>query len=230
MWDVMRVKSPLVALVLVAFGLPVLAASGSQAYRAMGIEVGEVLAGTVLSAKVVPGREKQVACVVTYFTGERDKADAVNVRLALFERRGDDELELLYGRDFGEEQGGYVARGNLELLDLDRDGVSEVIVCYDSYREPLIEQRLCEVILQEDGAFRTAWAGPVSYDATKAVRDVPEERRDRYQREFDWAGTIRTRGLTLFVTKKVIAVAGQRLDEPKLVRETFPLREPPEYR
>lgn len=229
MWDVMRTRIPMVALILLFLGLPALSASGSQAYQAMGIDVGDVLTGTVVPAKVVPGGQKQVACVVTYFTGAKGKADAVNVRLALFQRRGA-ELDLLYGKDIGEEQGGYVARGNLELLDLDRDGVSEVIVCYDSFKEPLIEQRACEVILQEDGKFRTAWAGPVSYDATKAVRDVPKERRDSFEREFDWASTIRTRGLTLFVNKKMIAVAGQRLDEPKLVQESFPLREKPDYR
>jgi len=166
---------------------------------------------------------------VTYLTGAKSKADAVNVRLGLFTRRGDD-LNLFHTRDLGEENGGYVAGGDLQLLDLDRDGVSEIVVCYDSYKEPLIEQRICEVILQEDGQFRTAWVGPVDYDATKAVRDVPKERRDRFTREFDWGGTIRTRGLTLFMSKKVIAVAGQRLDEPKLVQETFPLRETPNYR
>ena len=66
--------------------------------------------------------------------------------------------------------------------------------------------------------------------AVGVARDVPKERRDRFTREFDWGGTIRTRGLTLFMSKKVIAVAGQRLDEPKLVQETFPLREAPSYR
>lgn len=229
MWDVTRTRIPILALLLLFLALPVRASSGSQAYEALGIDVGDVLAGTVLASKVVPGRDKQVACVVTYMTGKRDKADAVNVRLGLFTRQGD-KLDLFYSRDFGDERGGYVAGGDLQLLDLDRDGVSEIIACYDSFKEPLIEQRFCEVILQEDGKFRTAWAGPVVYDATKAVRDVPQERRDRFQREFDWGGTMRTRGLTLFMTKKVIAVAGQRLDEPKLVQETFPLRETPDFR
>jgi hypothetical protein len=229
MWNVTRTGIAILALLLLFLALPARAASGSQAYEALGIEVGDVLSGTVLTAKVVPGSEKHVACVVTYLTGKRDKADAVNVRLGLFTRLGD-ELDLFYTRDFGAEQGGYVARGDLQLLDLDRDGVSEIVACYDSFKEPLIEQRICEVILQEDGKFRTAWVGPVVYDATKAVRDVPRERRDRFQREFDWGGTIRTRGLTLYMTKKVIAVAGQRLDAPKLVQETFPLRETPDFR
>jgi hypothetical protein len=229
MWKPIKTRNLIVAPLLLVLASPFLGGSGSQAYKALDIDVGDVLAGTVLSARVIPGAQKQVACVVTYFTKQGNKTDAVNVRLGLFERRGE-ELSLLYARDFGEEQGALVAGGDLQLLDLDRDGVSEVIVCYDSFEDPLIEQRICEVILQEDAEFRTAWAGPVSYDATKAVRDVPKERRDRFTREFDWAGTIRTRGLTLFMTKKVVTVAGQRLAEPKLVQETFPLRTKPDFR
>lgn len=225
----MKAGIGLVTTLLLLLAAPGLAASGAQAYRALDVDVTDVLTGTVLSAKVVPGGQKQVACVVTYLTGKREKADAVNVRLGLFERAGE-ELVPLYTRDFGAEQGGFVAQGDLQLLDLDRDGVSEVIACYDSFKEPLIEQRVCEVILHENGKFRTAWEGPVDYDATKAVRDVPAERRDRFRREFDWASTIRTRGLTLYVSKEMIAVAGQRLENPKIVQETFPLRRAPDSR
>jgi hypothetical protein len=203
--------------------LPVLATSGKQVYEALGIEVGDVLSGTVLNAKVLPGERKQVVTVVTYFTGKRDKSDAVNVRMALFDT-ADDGLVSIYTRDFGAEQGGYVANGDLLLLDLDRDNISEIVVCYDSYKQPLIDQRICEVILRTEGAFVTAWTGPVKYDATKAARDVPEERRDRFSREFDWPNTMRTRGETLYVNKTMIAVAGERLPESRTVEETFPLR------
>jgi hypothetical protein len=217
-----------IGLILLLAGEPAaLASSGTQVYQAMDIEVKDVLAGTVLNARVLPGDEKQVACIVTYFTGKRDKSDAVNVRLALFGRSGD-SLVPRYSRDFGAEQGGYVANGDLQLLDLNRDGTSEIVVCYDSFKDPLIDQRVCEVIVHEDSTFRTAWTGPVEYDATRAAREVPRERRDRFVREFDWPNTLRTKGVTLFVTKKVIAVAGERLAEPKSVEETFPLRQAPQ--
>jgi hypothetical protein len=213
-------------LLLLVGSLSAMASSGTQVYEALGIKVKDVLAGTVLNARVLPGDGKQVACVVTYFTGKRDKSDAVNVRMALFDRSAE-SLVPIYQRDFGAEQGGYVANGDLQLLDLNRDGVSEIVVCYESYKEPLIDQRLCEVIVHEDSTFSTAWTGPIEYDATKAAREVPPERRDRFVREFDWPNTMRTEGVTLFVTKKVIAVAGERLPEPKTVEETFPLRRPP---
>ena len=43
-------------------------------------------------------------------------------------------------------------------------------------------------------------------------------------REFDLPNTMRTRGLTVFVDKPMIAVAGERLAEPKRVQETSALR------
>ena len=38
---------------------------------------------------------------------------------------------------------------------------------------------------------------------------------------------MRTRGATLFFKKKVIAVAGEQLPEPRVVEETFELRGEP---
>jgi hypothetical protein len=199
--------------------------TAADAYRAMGISPGEVLTGTVLTAKVLPGPDKQVVAVTTYFTGSRDKDEAVNVRLDVF-RRSDEQLTPIYGRDFGTESGGPVGEGELQLIDLDLDGINEIIATYRSFLDPLIEQRLGDVVVNEDGDFRSAWSGPLDYDATKAARNVPLERRDRFRREFDFANTMRTRGITLFINKQMIAVAGERLAEPKIVQETFPLRPP----
>ena len=135
------------------------------------------------------------------------------------------QLAPIYTRDFGAENGGFVGEGDLQLVDLDRDGVNEIVVSFATFADPLIDQRLGEVIFYEKAGFQTAWAHPVEYDATRAARNVPLERRDRYVRELDLINTMRTRGVTLFFEKKVIAVAGERLPEPKLIQETFPLRE-----
>jgi hypothetical protein len=215
----------LVAVLLV----PALArGAGVDAYRALGFEPQDVLSGTVLNSKVVPGDEKQVVCIATYFTGKKAGDEAVNVRMGVFARAGD-ELTPLYTRDFGVELSGPVGNGDLQLLDLDRDGVNEIILSLDDYGDPLVEKRVAEVILYDEQGFRTVWSGPVEYDATKAARGIPEERRDRFTREIDIANTLRTRGITLFFEKRVIAVAGERLPQPKIVRETFPLRAAQEY-
>ena len=204
--------------------IPARADTSREAYRAMGIQPADVLSGTVLSATVLPGDDtKQVVTVTTYFTGKRGNDEAVSVRLDVF-RRGANELVRVYSRDFGEENGGLVGRGELQLIDLDVDGVNEIIVSYESFVDRLIEQRVGEVIVNENGNFRTAWSGALDYDATRAAREVPRERRDRFHREFDFRNTMRTRGVTLFMNKQMIAVAGERLPQPKTVVETFPLR------
>lgn len=204
------------------------AQDGAKAYRAMGLKPQDVLTGTVLKAGVVPGAGEQVVCLVTYLTGKSDQATAVNVRLGVFEVAGD-KLAPVYTRDFGAERGGYIAGGDLIVLDVDRDGTKELIVSYDDFEQALVDQRVAEVILHDGKALTTAWSGVLEYDATKAARDVPQERRDMFVREFDWASTLKTRGATLFVRKKVLAVAGARLGEPRVIEETFPLRGAPEH-
>jgi len=204
--------------------LPAQADTAADLYRAIGIEPADVLAGTILKARVVPEGGKQIVSLTSYFTGAKEKENAVNVRLDVF-RVGGNQLASIYSRDFGAENGGFVAEGDLQLVDLDRDGVTEIVVSYSSYSDPLIDQRLGEVILHDERGFYTAWAHPMKYDATRAARSVPVERRDRFVRELDIVNTMRTRGVTLFFQKKVISVAGERLAEPKLIQETFPLRD-----
>ena len=75
-----------------------------EAYHAMGIDPGRVLSGTVMNAKVVPGSDKQVVAIVTFFTGSRDKREAVSIRFEIFQRRAD-ALVSIYSRDIGEETG-----------------------------------------------------------------------------------------------------------------------------
>jgi len=225
-----RIRIPLVTLIVLSLApIAARADTAAAAYRAMDIRPSEVLTGTLLTARVMPGPDKQVVAVTTYFTGSREKDKAVNVRLDVFRRAGD-ELTPVYSRDFGEESGGPVGEGELQLVDLDLDGINEIIASFQSFLDPLIEQRLGEVVVNQDGDFRSAWSGLLDYDATKAARSVPRERRDRFRREFDFASTMRTRGVTLFFSKRMIAVAGERLTQPKVVQETFPLRPPEQTR
>lgn len=215
------------AALLVASGTCVFADQGLAAYRAMKIKATDVLNGTVLAAQVLPGTEKQVVALVTYFTGSRGDADAVNVRLEVFLRRGE-ELESVYSRDFGKENGGFVGRGEIEIVDLDGDGVQEIIVSYDLAKDRLIDDRRAEVVTRDGAAFRMVWSGSVRYDATRAAREVPLERRDRYVREIDVPGTRRTKGVSVVFKKTTLSVAGERLPEPKTTVEAFPFRPPSE--
>ena len=217
------------ACVLFGLVLPALPASaGVEAYAAMGIDKGKVISSTQTTARVLPGDDKQLVCLVAYLSGKKERSEAVKLRLAVLEV-SDGEYTLVWEQDFSAKYGGNVGEGNLALLDLDRDRQSEIIVTFDFFSEPLIRQRLGEVIVWEEDGFKTAWSGRFEYDATKAVRDVPVERRDHFIREIDLISTLRTRGVTLFFNKTMIAVAGERLAEPKVVQETFPLRKRPNF-
>lgn len=210
-------------------GTPGLAreASAFDVYRAMGIPQKSVISASVLSAKVLPGTDEQTVAMVTYFTGKKNEAEGVNVRLEVFQ--GDAaNLESVYARNFGAESGGYVTRGEIQLFDLDRDGNQEIIPSWDDVENTLVDVRRGEVLLYEEGEFRVGWSGEMRFDATRDARTTPPERRDRFTREIDLANTLRTRGITLFFEKTVTAVAGERLEPAKVVQETFPLRQPAE--
>lgn len=211
---------------IVLFTLPV--SAGVEAYAVMGIDKGKVISATLTTARVLPGDDKQLVCLVAYLSGKKEKNAAVKLRLAVLQV-SEGSYTMVWEQDFSAKYGGSVGEGNLGLLDLDRDGQSEIIVSFDLFSNPLIRQRLGEVIVWEQDGFKTAWSGLFEYDATKAVRDVPVERRDHFIRELDLISTIRTRGVTLFFNKTMIAVAGQRLAEPKVVEETFPLRKRPNF-
>jgi hypothetical protein len=214
-------------LAVVAFlALPVSAAradTAAEVYKQIGIKAKDVMNSSVATARVLPGEAKQVVSVLTYLTGKRDEVNALGVRLDVYRTEGE-KLVPLFTRDAAKENGGYVGRGEVAILDLDGDGVNEIGLYYDNLKNELIQDRRLDIIVYDGTTFRVAWSGSVSYDATKAVREVPQERRDRYLRKLDLANTRRTKGITLFLTKTMIAVAGERLPQPKLVQETFPLK------
>jgi hypothetical protein len=218
-------RAALVVLSVVSFlsTLPAAADTAADVYAAMGIKAVNVMNSSVVESRVLPGDAKEVVAVVTFLTGKKDEAAALDVRLEIY-RRERDTLVSIFGKDVGSENGGYVGRGELSLLDLDGDGVNEIGLYYDNLKNRLVTERTLEVIVYDDSAYRVAWSGAVEYDATKAVRDVPQDRRDRYLRKLDFANTRRTKGLTLFMTKIMISVAGERLPQPRQMQETFPLR------
>ncbi len=203
---------------------PTAAHASRDVYGALGIEPSRVLRSSLLTSRVLPGEGRQVVAIVTFLTGQRDEARAVDVRFAVLQPRGE-EHAVLYQRDLGEERGGYVAQGEVALFDLDADGVNEIVLSYDDLSDPLVRQRRAEVLLYEDGrGYRSVWSGLMLYDATRAARKVPPERRDHYAREVDFEATLRTRGKTLILRKTVWAVAGERLERPEVLTESVPLR------
>jgi hypothetical protein len=197
--------------------------TAADVFQQMGIKATDVMNSSVATAKVLPGDAKQVVAVVTYLTGKKDEVNALGVKLEVYRQEGP-SLSRVYSMDASKENGGSVGRGEVAILDLDGDGISEIGFYYDNLKNSLIQERRLDVIVFDEGVFRIAWNGAVNYDATKAVREIPVERRDRYMRKLDFANTRRTKGITLFMTKTMISVAGERLAQPKEIQETFPLK------
>jgi len=219
-----RVRRAAAAIVVAASAvLAARADTTSEVFKQMGIRSKDVMNSSVATARVLPGDAKQVVAVVTYLTGKKDEVNALGVKLEVYRQEGRG-LVPVFSRDAAKENGGFVGRGEVALLDLDGDGVNEIGFYYDNLKNSLIEDRVMEVIVREDDGFRVAWSGSVSYDATKAVRDVPLERRDRFLRKLDFGNTRRTKGVTLFLTKTVVSIAGERLPQPQQVQETFSLK------
>ena len=208
---------------LASFATPLPAAGITEVCRAIGIKEKDVMFSSVFTDRVLEGERKQIVAVTTFFTGKKDTGNAVNVRLDIFNENGG-KLVPMYSRDYGEAYDGYVGRGELELVDLDLDGINDIIVTFDRQDNPLVEQRMGEVILLGASGFEVGWQGTMMLDATRDARTVPVERRDHFLREVNIPRTLKARGATLFLTRKVIAVAGERLEQPKEITETFPLR------
>ena len=93
-----------------AFAGAAAAPSGVDAYQALGIRPQQVLTGTVVQARVLPGADKQTVCLATYFTGQTEESKAVNVKLGVFDVRGE-RLVPVYVRDLGADSGAPVAGG-----------------------------------------------------------------------------------------------------------------------
>lgn len=193
--------------------------TASDVYETIGIEPAQVLTSTLSTTQVLPGSDRQIVSMLTYLTGKRQSSGAVNVRLDILGQRGG-KLFAIFSRDYGAERESNVARGDLQLIDLDGDRVKEIIVSFDEHAEPQLTRRFAEVILHDGGGFRAAWQGPLSSEATQGAKTAREE----FRRELDITATLRSRGTTLFINKQVLAIAGQTLPEPRVVQESFPLR------
>ena len=83
-------------LVLACLALPLRAEPISKdVYKLMHLETKDVLTGPILTSRVLPGMAgdpKQVVALVTYMTGKREEANAVNVRLEVMRKDGEGGL------------------------------------------------------------------------------------------------------------------------------------------
>src|SRR4030095_6720255 len=75
------------------------------------------------------------AIMTEYFTGEKNEKTAMNILLGIHLTE-EGKRRLVASRDYNLVAGGYVSRSSLELVDLDHDGIKELLVTHHHNEKP----------------------------------------------------------------------------------------------
>lgn len=164
------------------------------------------------------------ATLTEYFTGEKNEKTAMDVLLGIHVTEGG-KRRLVASRDYNQTAGGYVSRSSLELVDLDHDGIKELLVTYHHNEQPETTRVEMDVLRLATDKLVLLWNGPIRLNtAVPAARVAPSD-RDQYVREVDYARTTASRGRSICFTKTVAVAAGAVLDPPRVLNEEIPLAE-----
>jgi len=162
------------------------------------------------------------ATLTEFFTGERNEKTGVDLLLGLHRLDGESRT-LVASRDYNVEKGGYVSRGSLELIDLDRDGTKEILVDYHREDKPGQTRIEMEALRIVGEGLVPIWSGPIRVDTTNPTLTMPSSERERYSREIGYTRTTAAGGRKIYFTKTVSVAAGVTFDPPKVVEEEFDL-------
>jgi hypothetical protein len=165
------------------------------------------------------------ATLTEYFTGEKNEKTAMNTLLGIHVTE-DGKRRLVASRDYNAEAGGYVSRASLELLDLDRDGLKELLVTYHHNEKPETTRIEMDVLRLAGDKLVLLWNGPVRVNTSGAAAGMAPSDRDQFVREVDYGKTTAARGSKIYFTKTVSMAAGAKLDPPRVLNEEMPLSQP----
>ncbi len=153
-----------------------------------------------------------------YITGDKSEKTAINLLLGLYRVEGE-KRTLLSSRDYNADAGGFVSRGSLQVIDLDRDGVNEILLEYHHNEQPGSTRVDLDIMRVVEGRLVSVWNGPVRVDTTSPSLDLPPSERERFVRELDLGRTAAMQGRKLCFTKTVSVAAGATLDPPRAMPE-----------
>lgn len=180
----------------------------------------------VLVTTTIELGDEHSATITEFFTGDKSEKTGINILVGIHRAEGDGR-SLLSARDYNAEAGGYASRGSLEVVDLDRDGVKEILVTYH-HHERVGETRIdLDVLRIEDGKLVLAWTGPVRVDTTSSALALPGAERERFVREIGYLRTAADQGRKIHFSKTVSVAAGVALDPPRVLAEEFDLARAP---
>jgi len=164
------------------------------------------------------------ATLTEYFTGEKNERTAMNILLGIHVSE-EGRRRLVASRDYNAAAGGYVSRGSLELIDLDRDGIKELLVTYHHHEQPGTTRIDMDVLRLATDKLVLLWTGPVRVNTAAPSAGVAPSDRDQFVREIDYARTTASGGRKICFAKTVGVAAGAVLDPPRVLNEEIPLAE-----
>lgn len=162
------------------------------------------------------------ATLTEFFTGDKSEKTGINLLLGLYRTDGG-RKELVAARDYNAQGGGFVSRGSLEVVDLDRDGVNEILVNYHKEEKPGMTRIDLDVLKVAPAGLVLAWSGPVRVDTAGASSPFAAAERERFSREIGYLRTAAAEGRKIYFTKTVSVAAGIVLDPPRVLEEELDL-------
>jgi hypothetical protein len=208
--------------IAVATSVALLALLPARPCRAAGKDPMSVPPKDIMISTSIPIREGLMASLIEYYAGGKNEKDAINILLSLYAMGDDDKARRLYTRDYVAEAGGFVSRSSLQVLDIDGDGTSEVLLEYHHLEKPGAIRVDLDVFRVSGERLELVWSGPIRVDTTNPSLGLPPADRDRFVREIDLAATARAANRIVF-TKTVMVAAGGTLEPPRRIAEELPL-------
>lgn len=198
-------KGAAAAVVLVSTLVPTPAATLPDDPRQ--VERGRQLTLTKSKADVDGDRHPETLILVNAMTGETDPARATEVILGV---AGPDQGKapglLLWARHVARDTARPAHDGEVEAVDLDGDGASEVVLSWDRSLSDKGVDRWCEIYsLKDPVAPRKVWEGQIERDARREPQAKPEDKL-WMRREFDYSATRKEAGKAIvFSTRRTLA-------------------------
>lgn len=173
---------------------------------------------SILLTTTITAGPDLAATLVEYITGDRSEKTAINLLVGLYRVEGE-KRTLLSSRDYNADAGGFVSRGSLQVIDLDRDGVNEILLEYHHAEQPGSTRVDLDIMRVVEGRLVLVWSGPVRVDTTSPSLELPPSERERFVRELDLGRTAAMQGQKLCFTRTVSVAAGATLDPPRVMPE-----------
>lgn len=159
--------------------------------------------------------------LVNALTGNKDPAKASEVIVGVVApqtnkgRRG----ALLWSMRISQQTGAAAHNGNIEILDLDGDGNSEMVLSWDrSVRGESVSRWAQIYAMKSPASPSMVWEGVWEQD-TRRDTQISATDKEWFERSIDYSGTRKAAGRAIVFRKIHKVIAGKTLEPPRVVSE-----------